>query len=211
MEILSVKNLTFGYLDCPVFKDFSLQIEQGHIYLIDGENGVGKTTLLKCMTSILNNGKNIFYEGTPIENNKYLLKNIAYVMSEDTLYPYMTVDENISFYKNLFSEGKEFTDKVYNILNKLNCRNYKDFLVKNLSQGTRNKIYLAIMFSKNARVLILDEPFTALDKDSQKFFLELIKQQNNKNKITIIMVTHISEFKIIASKVVHVEKRDLNV
>ena len=206
MSILSVKNLTFGYEDCPVFNDFSINFEEGNLYCIVGENGAGKTTLLKCITSLINNGTSIYYNECEIAKNKNLLKNFSYIMNEDTLYDYMTVLENISFYKNLFSENCDFVSRVKEILVALNCYNYKDYLVKNLSQGTRNKIYLAIMLCKKAKIILLDEPFTALDNKSQKFFFEFIKNKSLNDNITVLMVTHIDEFKSIANKTIHIEK-----
>lgn len=167
---------------------------------------MGKTTLLKCLTSILNNGKCVFYDGQSIEQNKHFLKNISCCLSEDTLYPYMTVKENIHFYKALFSGGQDFLIEVANILCKLKCSEYENHLVKNLSQGTRHKVYLAIMLSKKAKIFLLDEPFTALDKDSQHFFLELLKTKNKNDQATILLVTHVEEFAEIANKTLSVPK-----
>ncbi len=206
MSILSVKNLTYGYKDCPVFENFSVAFDKGKIYCIVGENGAGKTTLLKCISSLINNSKCIYYENQPIEKNKGLLQKISYIMSEDTLYPYMTVNENIKFYSKLFNKTSDFKNKVNDILNKIGCTQYRDFLIKNLSQGTRNKIYLSIMLSKDAEVFLLDEPFTALDKQSQEFFFSLIKEKNLKGNSTFIIVTHIEEFKKISSKIIEIHK-----
>lgn len=209
MDILSVENLSFGYDDCPVFKNFSCSISAGEICLIDGKNGSGKTTLLKCMTSLINEGENIYYKGESVKENRELLKNISYIMSEDTLYDYLTVAENIDFYKNLFSESAEFVEKIMSILKELGCEQYKNFLIKNLSQGTRNKVYLSIMISKNSTILILDEPFTALDKCSQEYFIKYIYKQNQNTGKTIVLVTHINQFKSIATKTIIVEKMEV--
>lgn len=206
MDILSIKNLTFGYKDCPVFEDFSISFEEGKIHCVVGENGAGKTTLLKCISSLINNSKDVYYKGNSIEKDKSLLQSISYIMSEDTLYPHMTVNENIKFYSSLFSKTKKFKDKVHYLLNKLGCDEYADSLVKSLSQGTRNKIYLSIMLSKDAEVFLLDEPFTALDSQSQKFFFDLIKEKNKNENSTFIIVTHIEEFKKIASNTIEIKK-----
>lgn len=206
MSILSVKNLTYGYRDCPVFKNLDVSFDKGKIYCIVGENGAGKTTLLKCISSLLNDSKCIYYEDQLIEKNKDLLQNISYIMSEDTLYPYMTVNENIKFYASLFYKTSNFKNKVNDILTRLGCNVYRDYLVKNLSQGTRNKIYLSIMLSKDAEIFLLDEPFTALDKQSQEFFFDFIKEKDKKEKSTFIIVTHIEEFKKISSEIIEIKK-----
>lgn len=206
MSILSVKELTYGYKDCPVFKNFGASFDKGKIYCIVGENGAGKTTLLKCISSLINNSKGIYYENQPMEENKDLLQNISYIMSEDTLYPYMTVNENIKFYASLFYKTSNFKNKVNDILTRLGCNIYQDYLVKNLSQGTRNKIYLSIMLAKDAEIFLLDEPFTALDKKSQEFFFNFIEEKNKKEKSTFIIVTHIEEFKKISSEIIEIQK-----
>jgi len=178
-NILEVKNLTFGYEDEPVLENFNMSISKNEILLIDGENGAGKTTLLKCITNIINNGKNIFINGVEVFSDKSVLKNISFIMSEDTLYDYLTLKENIIFFKTLFDEDDEYVDNVKSLCNELAIDKYEDYLIKNLSQGTRNKLYLSIMLSKKHNILILDEPFTALDKNTQSIMINKIKSNWN--------------------------------
>ena len=165
-NIIEVKNLVFGYEEDRVLNNVSLEVNPGEILLIEGENGAGKTTLLKCMTGLLNNGKSIFINKKEVYKNRYLLKQNSFVMSEDFLYDYMTTDENILFFQKIFKEDEEFICKVNHYLADFDVEKYKDTLIKNLSQGTRSKVNLAIMLSKKHKLLILDEPFTALDVNS---------------------------------------------
>lgn len=209
MEILSVRDLTFGYKDCPVFDRFSCAIAEGDFCLIEGVNGAGKTTLMKCLTSLINQGSCIYYRGQEIAANKHLLANLSYVMSEDTLYDYLTVEENINFYSALFGEGSAFSGNVHKILEDLGCTQYLDFLIKNLSQGTRSKIYMAIMLAKRADVLLLDEPFTALDQTSQAYFCDLIQKQNRESGKTVVLVTHIAQFKQLATSKIEIVKKEV--
>jgi ABC-type multidrug transport system ATPase subunit len=205
-NILEVKNLTFGYDDDPVLKNFNMTIAKNEILLIDGENGVGKTTLLKCITNILNNGKNVFINGIEVYSNKKILKNISFVMSEDTLYDYLTLKENIVFFKTLFDEDDKYVNEVKSLCNELGIYKYEDYLIKNLSQGTRNKLYLSIMLSKNHNILILDEPFTALDGNTQSIMINKIKSNSKGKDKCVIMVTHVSEFKDISTRILTINK-----
>ena len=202
-NILEVKNLTFGYEDEPVLENFNMSISKNEILLIDGENGAGKTTLLKCITNIINNGKNIFINGVEVFSDKSVLKNISFIMSEDTLYDYLTLKENIIFFKTLFDEDDEYVDNVKSLCNELAIDKY---LIKNLSQGTRNKLYLSIMLSKKHNILILDEPFTALDKNTQSIMINKIKSNSKEKEKCVIMVTHVSEFKEISTRVMTINK-----
>ena len=205
-NILEVKNLTFGYEDEPVLENFNMSISKNEILLIDGENGAGKTTLLKCITNIINNGKNIFINGVEVFSDKSVLKNISFIMSEDTLYDYLTLKENIIFFKTLFDEDDEYVDNVKSLCNELAIDKYEDYLIKNLSQGTRNKLYLSIMLSKKHNILILDEPFTALDKNTQSIMINKIKSNSKEKEKCVILVTHVSEFKEISTRVMTINK-----
>lgn len=205
-SILEVKNLTFGYEDEPILENFNMTISNNEILLIDGENGAGKTTLLKCITNIINNGKNIFINGIEVFSNKNVLKNISFIMSEDTLYDYLTLKENIIFFKTLFGEDDKYVKEVKSLCSELGIDKYEDYLIKNLSQGTRNKLYLSIMLSKSHNILILDEPFTALDKNTQSIMINKIKSNSKEKDKCVIMVTHVSEFKEISTRVMTVNK-----
>lgn len=206
MNIIEIKNLTFGYEDNPILSDVSIDFEKGKIHLIEGENGAGKTTLLKCITALINEGKNVYINGISVSDNKNVLSKVSYIMSNDTLYDYLTVNENILFYKSLFNEKDTFYKEVKEMLARLDCCQYLDYLVKNLSQGTRNKIYMAIFLMKNADIIILDEPFTALDGRSQCYFIEYMQKINQNKGKTILMVTHIEQFKKIATNIVKITK-----
>lgn len=206
IELLKVENLTFGYEDDPVLKNFNLSVTENEIILIDGINGAGKTTLLKCITNILNNGENIYINGTEVFKDKDVLKAISFIMSDDTLYDYMTLEENITFFMSLFKEKQEFIKKVYKLCEELKILQYRNYLVKNLSQGTRNKLYLSIMLSKKHSLLILDEPFTALDKTTQQTIIKKIHNYTLEENKSVIMVTHVKEFKKIATRTAYVEK-----
>lgn len=198
--MLEVRKLTFGYEEEPVINNISLKVSEKEIVLIEGDNGVGKTTLLKCIAGILNNGKKIYIDGVEVYDNKKALKKISFVMSDDFLYDYLTVDENILFFKNMFDESEEYEKKVQEYYEKFEICKYKNVLVKNLSQGTRNKVYLAVMLSKKHNILILDEPFTALDSEMQAAILDIVTAYKKEDNKCVIMVTHIEEFKQIATR-----------
>lgn len=204
--LIEVRDLTFGYEDIPVLKNFNLRVNKGEILLIEGDNGVGKTTLLKCIGSVVNGGKNIYFEGKHLLEHRDLIKNISFVWSEDTLYEYLTVGENIKFYKNLFNEKYDYDAKIKEYIQLFDIDQYYDLLVKNLSQGTRKKVYLAIMMSKSFKAIVLDEPFTALDKITQEKIISKIKYEAINNDKAVIMVTHIDEFKKIATRKITITK-----
>lgn len=208
MEILSVKDLTFGYGDCPVLDRFSCAINEGDFCLIEGGSGAGKTTLMKCLTSLVNQGVCVYYRGQELARNRHLLANMAWVMGEDGLYDYLTVEENIGFYRAFFGEGIAFSRRVHQILEDVGCTRYLDHLVRNLSREDRGKVCVAIMLSKRADVLLLDEPFTALDQRDQTYFCELLRQQNRQAGKTVVLVTELAPFRQLATSRIEIVKKE---
>ena len=205
MNLLEVKQLTFAYDEKPVLENFSVSIKCGDVVKIDGVNGSGKTTLLKCMTSVLNRGRAVFVEGISLVLDKAPLQNVSFVMADDTLYDYLSVKENVHHFKVLFKEGSDFIQKVSDFYALLGMDEVGDVLVKNLSQGTRHKVYLGIMLSKNHKLLILDEPFTALDKVTQAILLDKVTTYKNCSDKALIMVTHIQAFDHLFTRVVSLD------
>ena len=201
---LSVKNLSYSYDQVLVLQDINLNISTHEVVLIKGINGSGKTTLLKCMAGILNSGKNIYIDNIELKNKKELFRRISYIMSGDTLYDYLTVRENIKLFSELFQENTEFYDKVVELMTIMKLNGYQDYLVKHLSSGTRHKVYLSVMLSKKSDILILDEPFSSIDKESQELMTEYIASLK-KNKL-IIFVTHIKEFEKLATRTIELNK-----
>lgn len=116
----------------------------------------------------------------------------------------LTVDENIKLFAELFGESSIFFDKVNDVINMMNLSEYRQYLVKHLSQGTRHKVYLSIMLSKSSSVLILDEPFSSVDKKTQDVIFQYI-MSIQKDKI-IVYVTHIEEFEKLATRTIVLEK-----
>lgn len=194
--MLEVKKLSFSYDQNPIFENFDLIINKGELVLLNGQNGSGKTTLLKCIAGIINGGKDVYLNDIELKNNKKL-RDISYIMSEDTLYEYLTVSENINFFRELFNESEEFVKSSHGFISMFMLDEYKDYLVKNLSKGMRQKVYLSIMLSKKAEVFIFDEPFSSLDVETQEKIKTILIQLAENNKY-IIYSTHIQEFKELA-------------
>ncbi|PHD45689.1 hypothetical protein COF67_23685 [Bacillus toyonensis] len=193
--------MSYGYEnEKKIFEDFNLVVNQGDIVCIEGNNGCGKTTLLNCITGVINNFNSIYIFNQSVKSNTKLAKNISYVMNEDFLYDHLTVKENINYFKILFNGNSYYDNEIEYYMNILGINSYNNFLVKELSQGNRHKLYIAIMLSKEFEVLVLDEAFTSLDKNSQIKMLELVINRLENLKKTIIFVTHIEEFKKVSTR-----------
>lgn len=205
--MLEVKNLSFSYDQQPVFVDFCLKVKKGELTLLNGENGSGKTTLLKCIAGVLNGGKNIYIDGLELISNRNKTKHISYIMSEDTLYEYLTINENLNFFCELFHENEEFLVKANTFISLFMLDDYKDYLIKNLSKGMRQKVYLSIMLSKSAEIFILDEPFSSLDFLTQQKIKKILIDLALSDKC-VLYSSHIEEFKELANKEIKLQNKE---
>lgn len=190
MEELSIKNLTFGYESTRLlFNQENFFIPKNSIVKLKGKNGTGKTTFLKIIADIVR-GDTLTYHlelqqkptfFSAIREKRIFISDAPIFQEELNGY------ENITFYKLLYRLDKSFEAEVYNKCEKFNIKHYLDEDVKNLSLGTRHKLFLAINLSINSELYLLDEPFNSLDHLSKETLQEFIKEKAN---ATFIIVSH---------------------
>ena len=172
--ILDVKNVTKQFPGVTALSDVSFQIRRGEIHGICGENGAGKSTLMKILSGVYPWGTyegQVIYEGQELklENRSIrqaIEEGIAIVYQELTLVPSMTVGENIYLGKEPVEVGSINWDKLYadtqQILTKYRLDVQPQAVVKNLGVGKMQMTEIAKALSENAKILILDEPTSAL-------------------------------------------------
>lgn len=171
--MITIKNLDFSYKNSAVFKNISLDFKEGNVYGLLGENGVGKTTLLKliCGLQFPNHGTCRVDEYIPSERNPYFLQNIFYlpeeVITDDTT-PEKYVNKIGAFYPNY--DHSYFLD----LMKELEVDATKKFSA--LSYGQKKKALLACALSLRTEYLLLDEPTNGLDIPSKALFRKVILQ-----------------------------------
>jgi zinc transport system ATP-binding protein len=178
---------------------------------IIGPNGAGKSTLFSCMLGLLKDYHGeIRIFGNDIRKNKKVFQNIGYIpqqKSVDQSFP-ATVQEIVSL--GIIGEKRSASsssssskdDKVNSAIEIVELSNYKDKRIGELSGGQQQRVLIAKALVKNPKLLILDEPTTSVDMETQNRFYALIKNLNQKNKITIIWASHdLDAVKKIANKV----------
>lgn len=182
--MIKITNLFFSYTkSLPyILNDINLNINDGEYLSVLGENGSGKSTLIKLMLNLLTPTKGI------ISNHA---KNIGYVpqKSENTNSQFpITVNEMLNSYRKIL-KIKDRT-VIMNSLEMVNMANFTDSLMGNLSGGQNQRILIARALMGNPDLLILDEPSTGVDINSQKEIYELIRNLNKNNGITVIAIEH---------------------
>ena len=199
--ILDFRNVTKQFPGVIALRDVSLQIRRGEIHGICGENGAGKSTLMKILSGVYPWGTydgQVFFEGQELrlENRSIrqaLEAGIAIVYQELTLVPGITVGENIFLGKEPVEHGAINWDKLYadtqTLLDKYKLDIQPQALVKNLGVGKMQMTEIAKALSENARVLILDEPTSALAEAEIEQLMQILRTLKE-HGVTCIYISH---------------------
>lgn len=181
---IQTNELYFSYTGLPPYllNGIDLEIKDGAYVSILGENGCGKSTLMKLILRFLKPSK-----GTIVTK----AKQIGYVPQKNDFsnsnFP-ITVYEMLNAYRKLLKiKNKEV---IFDVLQKVGMSSFKDSLMGTLSGGQSQKIFIARALMGNPDLLILDEPSTGVDIGSQKEIYHFLTSINKKNGITIVSVEH---------------------
>lgn len=190
--MIQIKKLTTGYSrDKPLLKDFSFDFKDNRIYGILGESGCGKTTLLKTMAGLIYPLSGEIYVDGSILTKAY--KNDIYMMHQNyTCFNWMTCLDNILIIEKI-NHNKVTNDIKANALHMLERVGLKEYAYKypmQLSGGMRQRLALARVLYAQPKILLMDEPLSALDEITRKSMQNLIIETQRNNKSTIILVTH---------------------
>lgn len=204
MSLVSCSNLTKKYGTKEAVKNISFNIESGHIIGLLGPNGSGKTTLIKMLNGLLTPT-----EGTiTVEGNEIgpeTKKVISYLPDTSYLNMNQKVSEIIYFFKDFYSDFDEV--RAYDMLAKLNIN--PDDKLKTMSKGTKEKVQLILVMSRNADLFILDEPIAGVDPAARDYILNIILSNYNP-KASILISTHlISDIENILDEVIFIKNGEI--
>jgi osmoprotectant transport system ATP-binding protein len=196
MTLIEFKNIVKKYRTKTIINPFSLKIDAGQLVVFIGPSGCGKTTLLKMINKLIQptSGK-IFVNGTDIStmNPIELRRNIGYVIQNTGLFPHMSIKENLELIPKLKGEDPAAIEKKTGELLELVGLDPKEYLhryPKELSGGQQQRIGVARAFSTNSDIILMDEPFSALDPVTRSSLQEELFQMQKELNKTIIFVTH---------------------
>lgn len=195
MGYIRIENVEKSFGKNKVLSKINLDIEKGEFVSLLGPSGCGKTTLLRIVSGLekQSNGK-IFVEDKDISKLSPSKRNIGIVFQNYVLFPNMTVFENIAYgLVNRKISKNEIEEKVKEILIKVDLLHIKDKYPKQLSGGQQQRVALARAVILEPKILLLDEPLSALDAKVRESLRREIKNLQKELKITTIMVTHDQE------------------
>ena len=170
--MLEIKKINKCFNEKIIFSDFSLVLASSNLYLLEGENGKGKTTLFRIISGI-----DIEYDGKIFFNNKKLNhKDVFYYNIDFNLYDILTVKENL----------KVISKNYLPLIRKLNLEYLLNKKVNELSKGEKARIGIVKAILLNKPILLLDEPFSYLDLENSKLIFELIKEYSKDHLVILI-------------------------
>lgn len=186
MNILECKNLTKSYQKGkPVLNGLNLALPAGHIVGLLGPNGCGKSTLIKLITGLLQpDSGEITVGGFPVGAESNAL--VSYLPERTYFTAGMKVSQLVDFFKDFYADFDP--ERAYRLLKDLNID--PDAKLKTLSKGTKEKVQLILVMSRNAKLYLLDEPIAGVDPAAREYILSTIVSNYNP-EATIVITTHL--------------------
>lgn len=189
-KVVEIDHVSFAYPGNLVLDDISFSIGEGDLLGIIGPNGAGKTTLFSCMLGLLSGYSGaIRIFGQDIRKERGIFRNIGYIpqrKSIDANFP-ATVEEIVSLG---IIGGKISHGKIADALDTVALAPYKDRRIGELSGGQQQRVLIAKAIVNDPKLLILDEPATGIDLETQNRFYSLLQKLNREKKIPIIWASH---------------------
>ena len=183
--IVQCMGLTKTYGGKLALNRICLNLERGRIIGLLGPNGSGKTTLIKLMNGLLKPtaGEILIGGQRPGIDTKL---HISYLPERTYLQPNMKVMEIVNYFQDFYPDFQ--VDRAYDMLARLQIQPYER--LKNLSKGTKEKVQLILVMSRNADLYVLDEPIAGVDPAARDFILRTIVANYNRNA-TVLLSTHL--------------------
>ena len=194
--MIEYKHVALRYTDTDILKDVNLRIEDGEFMVLVGPSGSGKTTMLKMINRLLEpTDGNIYMDGKRIKDydERELRLSTGYVLQAIALFPNLTVAENIALIPEMKGWDKErVASKTVELLEKvgLPASDYADRKPHELSGGEQQRIGIVRAIIAEPKILLMDEPFSALDAISRKQLQALTKDLHKEFGMTTVFVTH---------------------
>lgn len=190
--MLSVSNIQKSFGEKKVLRDISLEIKEGEVYGLIGANGAGKTTLFNIIAGIISrDGGKIFAFDQEIKLTNDLMGKIGYILDIPAMHEYMTAYEYLEFIASpLRLTKEELKIKSNNVLEEVGLADMGNKRIKAYSRGMKQRMGIASGLISDPKIILMDEPSSALDPKGRLDVIRIIENLKKKGK-TIILSTHI--------------------
>jgi inositol transport system ATP-binding protein len=196
-NILQVQNLSKSFLGVKALDNIQFELKQGEVHALMGENGAGKSTFMKILMGLLQQDSGeIIFEGDTLKSNNVhenLQKGISMIHQEILVVPELTVGQNIFLGREInfrnWLNDKAINQKAQELLNLIGVEINATTKIKNLSIAEMQMVEIAKAISNNAKVIIMDEPTSALSDKEVSLLFKIIKDLKQKG-VAIIYISH---------------------
>ena len=194
-SIITFKNIVKRYDDETILKDISFEIEAGKFYTLLGPSGCGKTTILRIIAGFTEASEgDVYFEGKRINDIPANQRQVNTVFQDYALFPHMNVFENVAFGLKIKKLPKdEIAKKVTEALRLVQLAGYEQREISEMSGGQRQRVAIARAIVNEPKVLLLDEPLSALDLKLRTDMQYELRELQQRLGITFIFVTHDQE------------------
>lgn len=209
MEILTLKNISFSYKDKVIFDNYNFMMNKEEIIAMIGPSGCGKSTLLKIINGLETDySGDVLLDGVNVNNIPVNKRDIVLMFQDNLLFPHMTIFENIEFSLKMKKYPKhEIKKMVEEVARDIHLEDKLNKYPKELSGGQQRRVALARAVISKPKLLLLDEPFTGLDKEIKLEIMNLVKIIREKYNTSIVFVTHdLSEAEYLEAKCIEFKK-----
>ncbi len=209
MSYIEFKNVCKEFENQSIFSNFNFQVNKGDFVTLLGPSGCGKSTLLRCLAGFepISSG-HIFLDGVDITKKKPQERNIGMIFQQYSLFPTMTVYENIAFGLKMQKYSKKVAQEhIEDIITMVDLQGNEKKYPSQLSGGQQQRVALARSLVTRPKVLLLDEPFSAIDAKLRKSLQHKLRTIHKNLGMTSIFVTHDQDEAMILSDVIHVTNK----
>ena len=196
MNALEIKGISKAYGRFPALKNVSLQAKDKEFLALLGPSGSGKTTLLRVLAGLETpDAGDIWFGGDNVTERPIAARGIGFVFQHYALFGHMTVAENIGFGLSVMKRsqrpsGAEIRKRADELLELVQLPGLGDRYPSQLSGGQRQRVALARALAREPRILLLDEPFGALDAKVRRELRTALRTIHNELGLTSVFVTH---------------------
>ncbi|AWE06901.1 ABC transporter ATP-binding protein [Lysinibacillus sp. 2017] len=195
MSSVSLKNITKKFKDTVVLQNIDMQIEDGQFVTLLGPSGCGKSTILRILSGLIEQDSGeIFVDDTEISTLAASKRNVGMVFQSYALFPNLNVFDNVAFGLQVQKLPKnQINEEVQKILHLVDLEDKAQSFPHELSGGQQQRVALARSIIVKPRVLLLDEPLSALDAQIRKRLQDKLREIQQELNMTTILVTHDQE------------------
>jgi len=188
MSYLSIKHLS-NQVENFSLKDINLEIDKGEYFVLLGQSGSGKTRLLEAIAGLDPSSGKIYYKEDEISRKNPEHRDIGFVYQDFALFPNLNVEENIVF-SGRYREIEDVQEHFEDIVDFLELNDLLDRSIKDLSGGEKQRVALARALYSKPKILLLDEPLSAIDPTFRNTIMKKLKEIHRRYDLTTIHVTH---------------------